>query len=49
MGQITLGTIIDIFMRFFAMASDDKDVDKPVTYALFKTWQYFDENESPRK
>ena len=48
-GQITLGTIIDIFMRYFDEAYDDEEVDRPVTQALFLTWHYFSEQESPRK
>lgn len=40
---------IGTFDRFYEEAKGNKFVKKPISWALYKTWQAMDEKEKPRE
>ena len=49
MAKITCKKVIRIFLKKYYLALDNPIVKKPVSYALYHTWKYFDEREKPRE
>ena len=45
---MTIGKVVDYFIREYNMAMDNNYVEKPISYALYQTWKWLDEKEKPR-
>lgn len=46
---ITLGKVLDKFMEKYAYALKWGYVRKPISWALYQTWKWVDENEKERQ
>lgn len=46
---MTVGQVIDKFFKFKEQAVKMKGIEKPISYALYKTWKWADAYEKPRK
>lgn len=46
--KATIDNAMRIFLEQYAEAKENKIVQKPISYALYKTWRYFDSIEKVR-
>lgn len=45
---MTLGKVVDYFLKEYNKALKNSYVRKPISYALYHTWKMIDEKEKPR-
>ncbi len=46
---MTIGKVVDYFLEEYGKAIDSTFVQKPIAYALYKTWEWIDRQEKPRR
>jgi hypothetical protein len=46
---VKTGTAITKFKDYFEQTKDRKDIEKPISWALYQTWKWADAYEKPRR
>ena len=45
---MSLGEVVDYFIREYNLALNNEHIHKPIAYALYQTWKWVDDKEKTR-
>lgn len=45
---MTVGKVLDYFVKYYNEALHEPMIEKPMSYALYQTWKWLDSIEKPK-